>query len=588
MKNKLFSGKSTRTKIFTVITVAVILLLVLLNLFLNYFVVYDTAYIDMTPEGLYTLRDVMIEECSPMLVDPDGTAKEQEIKVTFCADPDTLLSNTVTRAVYYTCVAMSKQFASFKVECVNATLNPMAVAQYKTTSLTEIAPSDVIISYGSRYRIVSAEAFWRISGGNLYSYDGEYKLASIMMSLTLVDQPKAYFVKGHGEAWYDPEHPESEQSRRAAYLYDLLRERGFEIASIDLSELIAEADKANKSNPAEAVLPSIPDDCVLLIINDPRTDFKADPDRFDELSYISETELLTRYMTEGRGAIAVAKDYETDEPMPNFDAFLADWGIKVSDTLVKDNAGSVNEGVEGAEQGTTFVTEYNKDENSYAYSIYEAYATLDTSPRAFATDSGHIICSFGESTGSNESGTGDVSKIFAPFLYTTDTAVAYAKHSSGEYITSASEAGRKTLAAICGRQALDTQTGDYTYSYLFCAASGDFFGNDLLGNTSYSNYDIVSAAFQSMARLDSYASMKLGGISANNYKYFAGKVLVSTEMTETDDKVLVWNEDGTSYIGRINHALMPKAKIAYTIAIAIPPLAIAIVGVIVCIKRKFL
>ena len=565
-----------------------ILLLLLLNLFLNYFVVYDTAYIDMTPEGLYTLRDVMVEECSPMLVNPDGTAKEQGIKVTFCADPDTLLSNTVTRAVYYTCVAMSKQFASFDVECVNATLDPMSVAQYKTTSLTEIAPSDVIISYGSRYRIVSAEAFWRISGGNLYSYDGEYKLASVMMSLTLVDQPKAYFVTGHGEAWYDPEHPESEQSKRAAYLYDLLRERGLEVASLDLSELIAEADRKNAEDPTAAAIPSIPDDCVLLIINDPRTDFKADPDRFDELSYISETELLGRYMTEGRGAIAVAKDYETDEPTPNFDAFLADWGIEVSKDLVKDNAGSVNEGIEDAKQGTTFVTEYNKDEESYAYSIYEAYASLDTAPRAFATNTGYIVCSFGDSIGSNESGTGDVSKIFAPFLYTTDTAVSYSKHSSGEYIVRSSEPERKTLAAICGRQALNTETGDYTYSYLFCAASGDFFGSDLLGNTSYSNYDIVSAAFQSMARLDTYASMKLGGVSVNNYKYFAGKVLVSTTITETDDKVLVWNEDGTSYIGRINYALLPPAKIAYTVAIAIPPLAIAVIGIIVCIKRKFL
>ena len=276
MNNKLLSGKSTRTKIFTVITVAVIVLLLALNLFLNYFSIFDNGYIDMTPEGLYTLRDVMVEECSYMFVNEDGTLKEQGIKVTFCSDPDYLLSNTITRAVYYTAVAMSKEFPNFEVECVNVNINPMAVAQYKTTSLTEITSTDVIISYGSRYRIVSAESFWRISGNKLYSYDGEYKLASIMMSLTLVDQPKAYFVTDHGEAWYDPENPESEGSQRTAYFYDLLLERGLEVETISLSELIAECERKNEEDPESKSVPKIPDDCVLLIINDPRTDFRAD------------------------------------------------------------------------------------------------------------------------------------------------------------------------------------------------------------------------------------------------------------------------------------------------------------------------
>ena len=293
-------------------------------------------------------------------------------------------------------------------------------------------------------------------------------------------------------------------------------------------------------------------------------------------------------MKEGKGSVIVAKDYETDEPTPNLDAFLADWGMKVSDTLVKDTAGALTDEIEGAEGGTTFIAEYVTDEKTYSYSIYESYATLGTAPRAFATNTGYITCSYGDSTGTNEAGTGDVSKLYVPFLYTADTAVAYAKHPSGEYVERATEAGQKTIAAICGREAIDSDTGDYTYSYLFCAASGDFFGNDLLGNTSYSNYDIVSAAIQSMARLDTYASMKLGGISANNYSGFAGKVLVSTDITETDDDVIVWNDDGTSYVGKVNYALLTPMKIVYTVIVAIVPLTVAVIGIVVCVKRKFL
>ena len=59
MKIKPFAGKSTRTKIFTVISLVAILLLFALNLWMNKFGVYGNAYIDMTPEGLYTLTPEM-------------------------------------------------------------------------------------------------------------------------------------------------------------------------------------------------------------------------------------------------------------------------------------------------------------------------------------------------------------------------------------------------------------------------------------------------------------------------------------------------------------------------------------------------
>ena len=63
MKSRLFKGKSKRTKIFTAITALAIPLIIALNLLLYYFGVQKTIFIDMTPEGLYTLSDLMIEEC---------------------------------------------------------------------------------------------------------------------------------------------------------------------------------------------------------------------------------------------------------------------------------------------------------------------------------------------------------------------------------------------------------------------------------------------------------------------------------------------------------------------------------------------
>ena len=48
---------------FTAITVVMIAAVIALNLILTHFGLYNTVFLDMTPEGLYTLSDAMVEEC---------------------------------------------------------------------------------------------------------------------------------------------------------------------------------------------------------------------------------------------------------------------------------------------------------------------------------------------------------------------------------------------------------------------------------------------------------------------------------------------------------------------------------------------
>ena len=59
MKNTLFKGRSTRTKIFTVITLCSILLIFGINLLLTYLGAQRLLYIDLTPEGFYRMSDNM-------------------------------------------------------------------------------------------------------------------------------------------------------------------------------------------------------------------------------------------------------------------------------------------------------------------------------------------------------------------------------------------------------------------------------------------------------------------------------------------------------------------------------------------------
>ena len=565
MKNTLFKGKSKRTRIFTLITLALIIALLAVNYLMTYFGLHKSVYVDMTPEGLYTLSSAMAEECK-FVDELDETDGDKKIKITFCADPDTLISSTMTRVTYFMAIKLANRFKNIEVETVNIGLDPSAVSMYKTTSLSTIEYSDIIVSYGDRYHISRANSFWTVdSDGTYFSYNGEYKMASILMSVTAVNQPAAYFLTGHGETYYDVNNPESENSLATAYLYDLLTERGLQVKTLDLD--LVEEEK-------------VPDDCVLLIINNPTEDFEVKKDQLDSFKYVSHTEMLDRYLIANHGAIMVAKDYAVT--LPVFETFLREWGFEFGTTLVKDESSSLSN---PNSPYTDIIGVYDTDENSYGNAIYQDFANMSSAPRVIFSNTGYVKCSFGESSSVNESGTFNISKNYAPFMSTTVKAKAYAKNADNSlYVDLAVGEGEKDLAAVSTRLELDTYTSEYKYSYLFCAASGEFFSNDLLGNASYANFDIVSALVNNMSRSDEYASIELGSTSLNSSS-FGGKQLVSTKLSDTDTNV--YSSDAKEII-RVNKGISGGEIGVFATFIALIPVAIAVVGIVICTKRRFL
>ena len=156
---RIFKGKSKRTVIFSVITVGVIVVLLGANLALSLIGGGRNWFIDTTPEGLYSLTGKMVDECA--FVDELGkTDGDKCVKITFCNDPDRLISSFDTRATYYMALDLQKKYSNVEVETINVNTDPTALSKYKRTSLTKINPTDVIVSYGDRYRMVSAISFW--------------------------------------------------------------------------------------------------------------------------------------------------------------------------------------------------------------------------------------------------------------------------------------------------------------------------------------------------------------------------------------------------------------------------------------------
>ena len=550
---------------FTGITAAAVVLLLVVNIIMSHVGLFKAFYIDLTPEELYTATDMMIEECS--FIDELGkTDGDKEVKITFCTDPDHLMSSVVTRYTYALALKLQNKFKNLKVECINVANNPMALAQYKKTSLTELDVSNIIVSYGDRYRIAGAMNFWTT---NYFSYDGEYKLANLIRSVTAINQPKAYFVTDCGAEYYDEENPESEMSLDYAYFYDILIQSGLDVRKLSLYD---EGE--------------IPDDCALLMIINPKSDFLADESQFDSMSYISPLEKVDNFLMGNQGAVIATRDYDKDLELNNFDDFLYEWGFDFGQSLVKDK-----ENCEGGDS-TNIEIEYETDENSYANAIYGDFANLISAPATVVTDSGYIKCSFGNFVQKNESGSMIVTRNYEPFFTTHDTAGAYLYSSeTGNYKDSTTldgdNVGALDLAALSIRQNFDTVSAEYTYSYLFCSASAGLFKSDVLGKAYYANYEITAALIDNISRVDDYASIHLGSSSMNSKK-FGGKQIQNATLKPEDEMIYTQNEEGTPILKKTNYGLGTAGKIIFTSAAMLLPVSLLVAGVIIVIKRKFL
>lgn len=548
MKTSLFKGRSTRTKLFTVITAVGILLLLVLNLFLTNLGLNKMLFIDMTAEGLYTLSDAMEKTCDDLLT---GLPEGKTLRITFCTDPDILLDTMVSRVVYFMALSLQNRYDNVEVVEHNIKYNPTAVSMYKTTSRSELRASDVIISYGNKYRVINCESFWTKNSETYYSFNGEYKLASAIASLTAITLPKAYFITDLGTSYYDPQNPDSEMSIENATFADLIADLGMDIALLELS-----------------AVEKIPEDCAMLILNLPTVDIRAEDESFNTLTHETNIKKLNRFLVDGGGTLVVNKDYNVS--LPNLEVFLADWGISFSNSYVVDDENRLDE------SGKVIVAEYDSDDQSYGYNFYSDYVGLASAPKMVFSDTGYITCSFGDGYSRREAGYRNVTRQFAPFIG------SYATANTGDNILE-SEAGNKTLAAITARSNLDQYTGENTYSFIFATASKEFYSNEILGNTSYANRDLVYDVFVNISRTDRYVSTDLGGLSKNSSSY-GGKRLVSTSMsTEPTTEYVPGATETKSYLG-----LSAGAATTYFVIVMIPAGAALVLGAVVFIRRKFL
>jgi hypothetical protein len=269
----------------------------------------------------------------------------------------------------------------------------------------------------------------------------------------------------------------------------------------------------------------------------------------------------------------VAKDYRIT--LPNFENFLWEWGFDFSSSLVKDETSVVD--IKGDQ--SSLIGDYNTDEKSYGYMLYGDFASLSSAPSMVFANTGYIECSYSWGTEIGEDGADAINRSYEPLFFSSTKAKAYEKNSlSGVYADVEKADSALHLAAVSTRSEMNSITAEFKYSDIFCAASADFFSNEVLANSSFANYQIVSVITENLIRTEEYASSSLGGLSIN-FDNVGGKQLTDTA---------IYSSINENNLGSGKNLLSTDASVVITVLLISVALIVGAVGVAVSLKRRYL
>ena len=538
-------GKRGRSAVFTAISALVLVAAFLLGIGANALVVSKNSYIDSTPEGLYTLTDAFLTEV--------GDIKD-EITITFCADPDVLLNNYTTRYVYIMAREIEKAMPNVTVKTHNVAKNPTAVQEFRTTSSTVISADHVIVSCANnkRYRMIKAGAFWSTDSttNTYFAFNGEYKMATAMLSITAIERPVAYFTVGHGEACYLSAEGEAEKERHRAF-YELLLDSGIDVKTINLDT------------------DTVPEDCVLLIMNGPTRDYSVSAEDIFAVNATPAIEKIDRYLDRA-GSLMIFKDPDTE--LPDLEEFLTEWGIACqTGDSVRDLATAGGEMQDGTNDSFSAVYP-DEEKDALGYQLFGDVAGLNTAPAVRLEGFGHLGSSWLSDT---KYISNDTSAMTSAVLRAPGSAKVFDKNGDVK-----DDKGGYALARLTARVSVVENIQDY-YSYVFCAAGTSLTDSKYLGDPALGNYDIMFSTVRFISRTDAYASDALGGLNMNTTS-FGGKRLQSSALSETPVQKYEKGELIHTY-----PAMTAGVRIVWTTLIMLLPAAVAITGIVLCVRRRY-
>ncbi len=462
-----------------------------------------------------------------------GRVGEMKVRILFCDDRDALYENTTQRYVLETAEDMARAFPDIiTVDFVNVWTNPSAVQKYKGTSLTNIYSTNVIVESGTEWRVYALNAFFVFNDTNSttpWSYNGEKKFSAGILSVIKAESPLACFTLNHGEAFTDYE------------LLYLLQDAGYIVQPLDL---------ANQE---------IPEDCRLIVVNNPTSDFLVR----SSISDISEIAKLNTWLDEFNSLMVFMSP--SSPVLPNFEEYLEEWGI-VFDRVYDDDSGEVlpymikDSGQSLTADGMTIVAEYTT--HGLGASIHTDMRNVSYPPKVIFKNTMSISypSTYDEATFEDENDPNNnyryasyysngVTRSIYDIFVSSPNAIALA---GGEQVAAASSLEPFKLMTIT-RETQMVSNDDADYSYVLAAASTAFVSQDLLQSNVYGNSDVLISALRSMGRETIVVDL--------NHKPFASTTIDSITTAEANQ---------------------------YTIILTVVPAAIVLgIGIYVTVRRKY-
>ena len=349
------------------IAAAVIVLAVLVNLIVRAIPSRYTEF-DLSEAGLYTLSE------SSRQVADDLT---QDVTIYYLAqtgNEDQIISKLLDK--------YAAQSSHITWELKDPAVYPTFAAQYGAQDLTS---GGLILVCGEQSKVLDAAELYdydysdyAATGAANVTFDGESKITSAIYQLTSGESRHVYYTTNHGE------------QALTSTLTDALESQNLTVSALDL------------------LSQTIPEDCDLLVINDPAQDFSGAGSLVDELGQ------LRSYLSNGGRVLLLTDSYYST---PNLDAVMAEFGLTRTEGLV----------VEGDAGHALY---------GYPYSLFPDYAAADESTALDGVNqSTHVMLSVAQGITITE--TDDVTA--EPLLYTTED--AYSKQDFDASSSSAKEAG---------------------------------------------------------------------------------------------------------------------------------------------------
>ncbi|MEG0615149.1 MAG: GldG family protein [Oscillospiraceae bacterium] len=473
----------------TVTTVIFIAIVVLVNIVASMLIERFPLKLDLTQNKTFELS----KETTDFLKDID-----KDVELTVLIDELSLSSDVQSggKQVYEIIKQYERYSDKITATFYNTAKNPQILSKFSENYSGDVASKLVMVQSGNRVKALAQSDIIKYQQTSYTEYNtsltAEQALTSAIMNV-VDDNPMRATVLSSESAGTD-----------VGSITDLLSTNGYEIDEVD---------------PLSGVIDGNTD---LVIINAPVNDY---PD-----------EVITKldnYLDNGgrlgKNIMYIASFQQN--PTPNLDAFLADWGIKIGTGTVQDADAKNNFSLSNGVPGLIIYPE----KNDYTKNLQNPNLPL------IVPMSREIELLYDEK---------DTRKTTA-LLSTSDTSYIYPADATTELNIDEVELGKNPLVVLGSKHVYNTEKAENVYSNVLVFGSTMMVGDYFTADSSLNNGDYM---------LNSVNNITGKGASI---------IIVPKDLTNTSLNVTV-----------------PQAILIRNIVLFIIPAAIIIAGIIVSIRRR--